>query len=645
MAEISQENKERLFKVPVIKRDEPRVAASDVVINKGSQLKKEENALRDFAKEVGSLLDGYTRLGTDYQKLIDVLTTRANLLGMSLSIGDYPNDQQLSNALVTLYGSSDVNNISFSEYVDLLKYEQTTAGAYVATTVNLENAFDDVNELLNKDFTDNPVIGAIGVVKQKFNEEILDSSYPQLHIVELLVQRLAEAESSYSSVSEMDKLADGERATENDGDNPGKKDKLEELINDCIPCMNRSFGLAEDFRKGDMLQAYIDLMFQKFFANLKELARLKLSILGTYFSKDICRIIKMLGNYICVPDLMAIVTLLKAVLMKYKKLLEVEFENISIGMPAAPIGMLINTGLDALLMLLTKLFSTIFSSIECVLASLQIQLSKLGIDADLGAEDVNDAAQDFYTTLRKGKTDLEAQFYAVVEQITKKLRFNVLGSGDAIDILDQIENASSYLSLVSEILSIKEAYNESSEAGFWDRMGKAICVAAYGSKYPWLEVIDEWIDDLTDGGSTPTPPGGGTTTTGDPSTPTDGTDGEDGGGITIGDGSLPIDIFDDDPIDLLDDDYWKEYWKNLGYRYNPENGDDIIVFDESLLNKYKNTKNRLLRNHTALNASDSIEGRTSLPVIRLDFSKCLEAHNLDGFDASEINEWINKINS
>jgi len=632
MAKLSKENKDKLFQVPVLRRDEPEVIAAEIESDQSSQLKKNENALREFAKEITSLLEGYSLLAKDYQKLIDILVTRANMLGIKLNPSDYPDDQSLSNALVTIYGTATVGTITFQEYVDLLKYEQTTAGAYVATTVNLENAFDDVDELLKNGLAQNPIVGAIGVIKEKFYKEISDSGYTQLNLTDILVQRLAEAQSSISSASETNKLADGELATDK-VDSPAdknKQSKLDKALQDCIPCLDRSFGIAEDFKKGDLLQVYVDLMFEKLFANLKELIRLKLSIAGTYFSQDICQIISLLGNYTCVPDLMAILTLLKSMMMNFKRLLEVEFKSLSIGLPAAPMGAFVNAGLDALVMLITKVFSTIFSSLECVLMSLQIQLSKLGISVDLGADDVRSAGNDFYSTLRKGKADLEAQFYALIEQITKKLRINIFGTGQTLDIMDQLNQVSSYVSLVTEILNTKKAFDNLTGSD-WDRLRKGICVAAYSGNHPWLDLVDDWIDGYSDDDGSDDGSGDG--------------DDDDGGGVIIADDSLPDDLFEDDPVDLLDNDYWREYWRRLGYRYDPENGDDIIQLDEDLLNKYNTTKSQLMRTHTALKARGSLDGRSALPVIRLDFSKCLEANDIQDFSASEINEWINKINS
>lgn len=215
-------------------------------------------------------------------------------------------------------------------------------------------------------------------------------------------------------------------------------EKLKRIYEDCIPCLDRL----------DLKLSFVPAI--DFIANLEDDIRAKIEFLTDLDNLignvdvygDICRLIGFL-NFMCVPDLQRMISVLMGLLMKYTLSLDGLFDVIaSLIVPLfAPIIM----GVFNLLAQYEKL---VLLPIDCVIDSLEENLRRLSVDAGpidttgpIGT--VTERLEDTQSDIRAGLGLLREKLVNADEHIKSKLAFyldqinKLLGdwNGDSVSYL------------------------------------------------------------------------------------------------------------------------------------------------------------------------------------------------------------------
>ncbi len=612
---INKYQADKLFNTPNIIRDEPYVVPADVktVTIPSNPSDKTKLELQDAAKFINFLTDGFTNVRDDYKKLLNVLLTRAAMRNISLAI--ISDNAALIMAVNNFFGQNKTS-ISFEEYVDILIYEYQ-----IGTKQSLAGLTGDTFDV------DSVRKHNITIIKDAFTRYLFQIGAEDLVIANDIIGKIANTNSSLSSLQTINQLNDGstitDKAVNNDADN-NLKDKLKNIIDDCIPCNSRITGTYLDFIQKPLFHELKNILLQKYAANLQQLLQLRFTLLGSLFSDDICKLINLLKNLQCLPDLQAIKSLLNMMQFKYRKTLQTKIADISLS-KIDPIGMSINTTLDAIVTYLTQLVNSVFSSIECVLTSFEAGSNKVGI-----------IDQSFYDTLHKGYTDTYNSVIGSIHEVQRMLSQDCTTNNAIAELMRLLISVKQYSAIVSEVYTTIKTYKSLVNVeGFWPKMYKSICAAAYGSSYPWLNVITDVV-----GPDTNSPIGD--SVIGDPLPP----NGNIPGGIIIGDVSLPKDFFDNDPLDIVSDPLFQQYYNNINFYETVETGPSPLRLNTSDLQRYRSTKQKLQSLQSTLRTNDNGNGGVlfeHLPVIFLSFQNCISSEGLVDYSQQQINEWINKV--
>lgn len=647
---ISKKESENIFYKPKVVRVEPKVIAAE----QHEDAAVDNNPMEELANEIDFLLSGFANISEEYQRLLNVLIKRADIRNISLDVkGLAESDQAISNALSKLYGKQP-NSLSYSAYVDLLKHEYTVSAAHIAKSIDTDNTYDIDEILKSSDINNNPIIQSISVIKRAYKKYMLEQDAYDLLKAENIVKKMADSQSAYSAVDNADTLVDGEKITDRRPIDHNKKNKVNSIIRDCIPCAERNIGILEKFTKSKVLNDFLKMMFNRYFNLLLSIARMKLSIYGVYFTNDICALINYLSNIICVPDLRAMTILLKSMVIKVKALIKEMYGDYGFGIAGEPFAAFITAGMDSLMSLLNRLMTMVFSSIDCILNSIRIQLYKLNateeideLNAELGydtnlATDTDITGRfnvpelnDFFVTLRESKESMEASVYSIIDQMNKKLLGEDESEEKALTLFDTLDKHTRLISLLQEITSIKEAYGNSLNPNDWDKLKKSICKAA-SARYPWLEAISEdllglreSVEDIIDGRN-------------DNNDDNDDNNSNKDDEVILIDDTLDRDLIEDDLLDILDDDEFKDLFDKY-YDSDKDIQNNRSSWDDDLINRYKTTtdniKNTLYKINNTTNDSPTV---ISLPVVRISFDDCLRSADLFTATKSEIDAWINK---
>jgi len=606
---IDKDNSNRLFYRPSIKREEPFVSPADNITYSSIPEPPDSNSsASDTADEILYIYDNLNFIIDDYAKLLDVLIKRADMRGLELFLYDLlRSDKDLSSAIYSIFGEQK-SSLKFGDYLDLLIYEKELVTASTIAEINQVSSGDS------------SIKYNIGKIKGLFITYIYEKGAEDLLMSNLIVNRISEINSVKSALAEVDKTADGGKLTNKIYDKD-KKNKLDKWIQDCVPCQNRSFGIYEDFKKMQPFKAFIDMTWKRLLGELRYLANLRLSISGVYFSQDICRLIDQLtpSKWRCVPDIQAILNLLQMSSFRLKKLIRTEFSNINISVDSIPISIATGAVADSLVAMLSKIVNNVFSAIDCYLTSIELQTAKL-----------DDSVREFYVGLKQNYDDTYSWLMGLIGELNKIIRQDITFGDSITKLYSEIDKIAGWISLTQEILSTYNNYKGIIDPNEWKRIGKSICATAYGNTHPWLEaIIDITIDNDDTDDRTPI---------GNPPTNTDPKPKPKPKPISkpviIKDNTLPSDFFSNDPLNILKDPKFKQYYSNIDFDDTLENGDDILRIDDSIINRYTSI-------------SEAIEPYAIeldfLPVKFFTFDNCISAEGLSDYTEEQINEWINKV--
>lgn len=645
---ISKDNSNKLFHKPVVKRDEPEVTLELPLKDLPYSEPESNKDYEDFTQRLKALTDAYVLVVNDLNKLLNVLIRRAEMDKISLPLAELcRQDSNLSNAVQTVYNQQP-DSLSFGQFTNLLRLEKSIISKETSSVVSLT---EDIKTSLSS--ISNPVLRAIGVIKDSFHKHLIDQGAEYLLLADTIVDSIAKNQSSQSALNFMPEGYVLDEDLLNDtSDEAGKKkknnkNKLSKLVEECIPCGDRFYGLWESFRLSKPIDLFIQLYTENLLGELDKLLKLKLAIANPQLMNSLCSMINYISDYMCLPDIVAILSLFKLQLGRLKAM----FKEITLNaaLPGEYINAFIKPALDALFTMVARLLSTAFSPIYCLMDSIQVQADKAGLDAGFDQNEIKSRERELHQMLVQSMQSLESWVSGVLKEIEAMLSLSVGRTNDITAILAQMDKYMQWIGLLGEIYSfyqnLHKSYpvklNKLQMKDLLNKSAKAICVASYANK-SWLSLFDNLEDDLTGTGGDDD---SGDDQNGDDGNNTGG-DGDDGGDddkdvIIITDESLGDDFYDDDALDLLDDQEWKDKFNNSLPDATLSQGESNLRPDEDDLNRYKLLKQRMLLAKKTLKNTDQ-DTTAGIPSIIINFQSCIDKFNLSG-DPVLVNEWISRI--
>lgn len=150
------------------------------------------------------------------------------------------------------------------------------------------------------------------------------------------------------------------------------------IMETCIPCASRLNGL-DDIDISGALLGILEELLEKYRALIEQMKAL---LNNTEIADDICSLLNFLDP-VCVPDLYALIVLLSTLMNKYRDLIP----NLD-GAFLQFIGPFFGPMLNGLNELLDKFIQMIMGPVDCIINSLDNQLSKLDVERALDVAEI-----------------------------------------------------------------------------------------------------------------------------------------------------------------------------------------------------------------------------------------------------------------
>lgn len=652
---LNKESSDRLFDKPSIEWIDPKVVTvgvdditPSVTISKDKYTKHVEG-LRFLSR-------GFDGIALEYDKLIQILIRRADLRNIAYPAAEKAKGNLLiANAIKQLYGTQ-IKQIVFVDYIKLLEHEQKLASAHTAALVSPEKITLPTTDAANNIMA-NPEINAINVIKRDYKNYLVEMDAEDLLLIDILIYNKYVAGSNKSLIREVATTTDG-NALDAVSDNIDNKSKIEELVKECLPCLERTIDLLGEYPKGGVWGFFKDEVWRHFLSQLQQLARLKLAILSFQFGAGLCSLINMFANSVCLPDLVAVVALIKMMIARTRFLLIGKF-NLSLGSPLNDmVSLIVSPILDALIALLVRVINGVLSPIDCVLTSIEKELNKIfpainevfntEIDANIGFSPRRHA-NELIESLIEGRNQIETQVLTFINEKTKDWDLKLTDENEALDLYINLDQYTRTAGMIYEIIDLFKNVGKAIQTGLTDEEKRQryrdICQHSISFKKPWLQVIriDNPPPDDDDGG------GGGDE--GDGDILPDPRDRDDDiidididDGIIIIDITIDDDIFDDDDIiDILDDPIVREILEDLGYPETVEGGEHPLKLDNEFLKRYNIIKQSVKDTITKVDSIKSMQDvrmDDAIVTSTVNFNDCINLYDLDGSSKQQIQNWI-----
>lgn len=654
---LNKESSDRLFSKPNIEWIDP-----DVVTIEGHDITPSVTISKDaytkHAEGLKFLSRGFDNIALEYDKLIRVLIKRAVLRNISYPAAEKAKGNLLiANAIKQLYGAQ-IKQIVFSDYVKLLEHEQKLASAHTAALVSPEKITLPDSAAANNIMA-NPEINAINIIKKEYKNYLVEVNAEDLLLIDILVYNKFVSGSNKSLIREVATTTDG-NVLDNVVQDSNNESKVEELVKDCFPCLERTIDLLGQLPKSGIWDFFKDEIWRHFLSQLQQLARLKLSILNFQFGAGLCSLIDMFTNAVCLPDLVAVVQLLKMMIARTKFLLVSKF-NLSLGSPLNDmVSLIVSPILDALIALLIRMINGVLSPIDCVLTSIEHELNKIFpvVNEVFGTELNNKLglsprrqASKLIQDMIKGRNEIEAQVLSFINEKTKDWDLKLTDENDALDLYVNFDQYTRAAGMIYEIIDLVKNTSKALQTGLTDEERKQrykdICFASINRNKPWLKIVridNPQPKDDDDGGGDGD--GGSGIILPDPRDRDDDIiDIDIDDGIIIIDITIDDDIFDDDDIlDILDDPLVREILEELGWPGTVEGGDNPLELDNDFLNRYKIIKQSVKDTITKIDRIKSVHNiediDDAIVTSTINFNDCMNFNDLDGSSKQQIQDWI-----
>ena len=231
-------------------------------------------------------------------------------------------------------------------------------------------------------------------------------------------------------------------------------DALKTLLADCIPCDGRvTAGFEVDIASKFKNQIEVDILNR-----IEYLKRMLALFSNKDIYKDICSLVNTL-NFMCVPDLMRILSLLTFLLTRY---------SLKLGDVSSMLMGLVKAMFQPLVIDLRALFDQygqlVLGVIECVINALQFQMQKLGMDsADKSLEGVSVSLKSGLKEIRdmivEGKDIFEGTVDMLEQQIDAFFGEWFLKSGEGVKFSTAKLKIARVIGLINALIQFKSLGN------------------------------------------------------------------------------------------------------------------------------------------------------------------------------------------
>lgn len=669
---INTSSSHNLFAKPSINYIEQKVVGGTDNIDV-TFLNENVTPLTQFNNQLIFLAKGYDTIIIEYDKVLQVLITRAEMRNLKLPV----NTPALKQASQVLFGKQ-IAEIPFAKYVELLKYETEL----VAATVS--NIVDPLDPQIKIPESTSVEQNAINVIKQAMGNYLIEQGAQDLILTNIAVTNSQNAASKKSQVAVLAERLDETNSLSNP--NPSvstSKTTAEKLIEECLPCLERSLYGINDIMKSEYWTVTFSFLQNNLVSMLQQLDKIKVALVGeSNFISSLCALIDMLTrSFRCLPDLLGFIAFLNTLMSKFNNLLIGDYK---ISSPLSNMAtMLVSSSLDALVAVMLKILESVLSPIMCIITSLEYESKKYwteGIDLTPRLSD----GTPFNTILDMSKEHMEYLKTMIVTYVNDSLKGwqeKLMSEDKTLDCLMRIQIASQFVNILNEIYQLGKKYKSLKFRDIFDGNKRKevyleICKNSFAGE-PWKNFViiptDSKIGlqltpDLENIGNgnngLPVPVSTNGTPVGSTGTPGDGTSGTGtaGGGNTtpvdlvIVDTSIPKDFFNDNDIDVLfQDPVFAEIIKQLtNIEPSLEDGSPQVVIEPALVEQIKTIKANIANNNAIIDGikekyvqvlpqtTQSVLNTGSISYV-VNYTTCLENNNLSGVSQEQINQWIRKI--
>jgi len=676
----------KLFYKPTAKRYEPSVELSavipDSILISDSDIKSSSRIIN----KIDLLNKGFSAIANDYAKMINVLKIRAGYLDLKMPVLSTSKDNpSLANASLTVYGTV-LDTLSYEQYIDLSLYGKEMSSNIISNIASVTD-YESIPAVLGQAVNSNPITAAIQILLKAYSNFLVSKGFAEFLVVNQYISGLTGANSHLSVLREAKKTVETVSASE-PNDNPMnqqgfmeqatnqlKSKRFEEWLKDCFPCNFRAY------ENGDMLDNvivdWLNAMSASFFNSLSQLLNAKFPLLNLNIKQDLCSLIAALVNFVCVPDLVSIVSMFTMMVAKLQAKLNLAF-SIDFSFSVTFITDLISNLLNLIYSKLMEIVNIAIAPIECVLLALNTQMSKLYLGEE--TKSVTDYIQprqytDIFTSkIRTAKDNIDATVRQFSENIAKSLRWSQKKDAESTYLLFDLNETKFLLSLVTEIVNISIAIHKVSKNGKLEKMNISeiidyLCNNYTGGQLPWMEKVQTALNEAQSAVSAeieklrpenkkednPAP----NPSTGGPDPVTGGiapsgfdlnkASSEDTSPKLIAiDKSITPEFFDNDALDLMDDPAYRQLQSETDYSpyESLEQGEANFKFNDQVLSQYKANKQLLFDTYNQVNNKLSSQNGIELqfmPTTYIDFSNCYQNVGIDNYSDSFINELINRV--
>jgi len=437
-----------IFDRPTSKWTDPEIVYHHSSIN-------EENAgdsktfVSSTLDELQLMKDMASGISEDYEKIIQICITRANRLGLRLPIEH--DDSK------TLYGDQGKKEITYSDYIDLLKYRNQLA----ATEVDVNMIDDPIENIASA--VNSPEMNAASNIIKSVNAILANGDNPELLAGGISVSNQANVNNTTPAIDKIEKTIK-DALTNEFADKT--EEWLQQAFEDCLPCLLRlGLGSAkdkhffDDFGKKngfDSWKAFYNKYLKPIVDSIKNVligywndvvSLLKMFVSPTSYS--LCNLLSYLLEFGCVPDFAAAVALINFNLAQIKKRLNIKFDFFF----GDPIMAIVSAVMSAIIAMISMLINMIKAPVECILDTIRMLIAKIAPVVNAVADGTNpfvwDNGKIYQNKQEKGekstsqKVDdfiagVDKQTLDQINKVHKTLNDSVKGAEDYINkILQQ----------------------------------------------------------------------------------------------------------------------------------------------------------------------------------------------------------------
>lgn len=664
---MKQQDSNKLFYTPTSGRDNPPVVSSlSDESAKQLTLLSSRTPLELFNQKMTALALGFDAVTLEYEKIIGVLANRADMLRLEMPVVSTA-DRQAAKAL---FGTLP-ETITFDNYILILKKMQMLSAAVTAVTVDPEQIKETVSSQLAT-----PEVNALNTLHKSFNQYLTSKEAYEFLLVEPVIVRQQDAVSRKSlTLYYAERIDETNPVTDPGNDTPASKpgkpnsktaedivSGMEDVIKDCMPCLERNEYLYSDYADNQFFNNFINDLSKNFWSAMAEVARYKIQIASPFFIPNICSVVNLFVEKLCLPDLNALLALLTISLSMIKNKIAGAFKfNLDLGCLAVDLVMMsVSAILDVVLSYMVKVVSTVLSPVDCIFTSLQYEADRLSpvVSNPLSSYEPGGPLNAVLKPMRNSERQIKEIILNLMNEKTKDWTIKIGGTEDALALYKDLSMYSQILGLINEIITyykqLKGIRIDNLKA---DDLYRRVCLNGILKERPWLGVLD---NVLTNTGSSYTP--GTSSNSVAPDSSSNAIESTDSsapafniptptGKIYIIDSSINSDFFKGDDISTISKDpVLKELFKDMKYNDDYENGKDIYRVSPELIAEYEALKSSVAQISSDILSSDSRTNTQSstiitdsTPVSEMTFTSCIENNSLSGYSQEQIQAWINKV--